>query len=288
MTYKNANNKNIGSSETLRAVCSEKISNINTKAENAYKSKRNFSHWLAGVIDGDGSLLVSKNGYASCEITCALHERQILQLIKCQLGGSIKKRRKVQALRWRLHNAKGMRLLVNTINGKLLVPARVSQLEKVCNSLKLSAERGQFSCDNSWLAGFYEAQGYFNVNSTSLQCTITCSQKSPFLLREITGHLGGSVFYDKSWDGWLVGASSLGDISRWVNYFGKFPLISWKQIQLRRFKRIILYKGRGVHLQKEGPSWKRFQRLVNEFREQKDIVQRDLSPPIVFPARGEL
>ena len=28
-----------------------------------------FNEYLAGLIDGDGSLLISKAGYASCEIT---------------------------------------------------------------------------------------------------------------------------------------------------------------------------------------------------------------------------
>ena len=256
----------VGSSETLRVVCSEKILNVNTLTRNAHKRAPFFSHWLAGIIDGDGSLLVSRAGYSSCEITVGEKEWQILHKIKRQLGGAIAKRKGVGALRWRLHNKKGMLALVNVINGKCLLKARQEQLEKVCAVLGVNClPPAGFSPKNGWCAGFFEAEGYFHVNSTTLQCSVTLSQKNPLLLREICKFLPAPLFYDKSWNGWLYAASSLADISCWLLYFSKFPLCSWKQIQLRRFKRIILYKARKVHLEKTGRSWKRLQRLVNEF-----------------------
>jgi ubiquinol-cytochrome c reductase cytochrome b subunit len=36
-----------------------------------------FNEWLSGLIDGDGSLLVSKKGYISCEITVALKDEKV-------------------------------------------------------------------------------------------------------------------------------------------------------------------------------------------------------------------
>lgn len=261
-------NENVqwGSPETLRAVCSEKISNINTKTRSAHKSPLFFSHWLAGVIDGDGSLLVSRAGYTSCEITVAEKERQILQIIKSALGGSIKVRSGVHALRWRLHNREGMRNLLQLISGKLCLPERQEQLKKCCAALQIeAAPLARPQRNNGWCAGFYEAEGYFHINSSTFQCSITLSQKKCTLLRGIALELPAPVYYDSSWDGWLYAASSAQDISRWVHYFSKFPLVSWKQIQLRRFKRVLLYKGRGVHLTLSGRPWKRFQRLLKEF-----------------------
>jgi len=58
-----------------------------------------FNQWLAGLINGDGSLLVSKAGYPSCEITVALADERILRIIQNKLGGSIKPRSGVQAIR---------------------------------------------------------------------------------------------------------------------------------------------------------------------------------------------
>lgn len=260
----------IGSSETLRAVCSEKISNINTRAKGKKMSTLQFSHWLAGLIDGDGCLLISIKGYTSCEITVGEKELNILQLVKDRIGGSIKLRTKSKAYRWRLNNKDGMHKLVQLINGKLHLAKRQCQLKIVCEKLQLEElPVKQISEKNGWIAGFYEAEGYFNVNINNLQCSISLSQKDPLLLREISNRLPGRIYYDKSWDGWLYSASSLTDISRWVEYFSLFPLRSWKQIQLKRFKRILLYKSRGVHLSERqrvgGKVWKRFLRLVKDF-----------------------
>ena len=78
-----------------------------------------FNQWLAGLIDGDGSLLISKKGYPSCEITVHLTDEKMLRVIQKQLGGSIKPRTGVQAVRWRLHNREGVLNLINRINGEI-------------------------------------------------------------------------------------------------------------------------------------------------------------------------
>ena len=78
---------------------------------------KGFSEWLAGVIDGDCSLLVSKQGYTSLEITMGFEDLPLLQYIQSVLGGSIKPRSGVKAYRYRLHNMKVMITIVNSING---------------------------------------------------------------------------------------------------------------------------------------------------------------------------
>lgn len=286
-----------GSSETIRALCTshsapqggksersevlpnkagleQEISNINTLSQGRYNDKNSsqlFMHWLAGLIDADGCLLVSKAGYTSCEITVAEKEFALLALVKKHVAGGIKRRSNVKAYRWRCHNKAGMLHLVSMINGRLLLQKRIQQLKSVSKQLDLATtslsclKEHVFSSDNAWLAGFFEGKGYFRINQTTLQLGITLSQKDKRLLQEIAKKMGGSVYYDKSWDGWLYSASSRQDIAKWVFYFSRFPLISWKQIQLFRFKKILLYKSRGVHLSKKGKSWLRFKRLVSTF-----------------------
>lgn len=41
-----------------------------------------FRQWLAGLIDGDGYFLLSKNGYNSCEITMDARDKKVLYLIQ--------------------------------------------------------------------------------------------------------------------------------------------------------------------------------------------------------------
>jgi hypothetical protein len=51
------------SSETIRSATPED------------ESDENFNDWLAGLIDADGSFNLSKQGYASCEIT--MHTKEV-------------------------------------------------------------------------------------------------------------------------------------------------------------------------------------------------------------------
>ena len=292
-----------GSSETIRAlctshiapqdgkserseICEQKISNTNTLSQGRYSDKKNpelFKHWFAGLIDADGCLLVSKAGYTSCEITVGEKEFALLALVKKHVGGKIKKRGNLKAYRWRSHNKTGILHLLEMIDGKLLLRKRVEQFQSVSKQLDLTTtplqsclegmqelhvlrQKHTFSSDNAWLAGFFEGEGYFRVNQKTLQLGITLSQKDQRLLQEIAKEMGGSICYDKSCNGWLYSASSRQDIAKWISYFSRFPLISWKQIQLFRFKKILLYKSRGVHLSKEGKSWLRFKRLVSNFK----------------------
>ena len=58
----------MGTSETIRPLSLTSYS----------QNDRSWNEWLAGLIDGDGSLLISKAGYASCEITMSIKGITIL------------------------------------------------------------------------------------------------------------------------------------------------------------------------------------------------------------------
>jgi ubiquinol-cytochrome c reductase cytochrome b subunit len=67
----------------------------------------------------------------------SLQDEHALAIIKQKLGGSIKLRSGVKALRYRLHNKKGMVNLINKINGNIRHTSRLKQLEKVCLLLNI-------------------------------------------------------------------------------------------------------------------------------------------------------
>ena len=120
----------------LLALFLELISTMNIKrSRKSIRNKIHFSYWLAGLIDGDGWLGVSKKGYTCCEITVGIRELSILSRVKEHLGGSITLRKNTAAYRWRLHNRVGMEKLVDHINEKLLLRKRQEQFQNVCNSL---------------------------------------------------------------------------------------------------------------------------------------------------------
>lgn len=102
--------------------------------------------------------------------------------------------------------------------------------------------------NNYWLTGFFDAEGYFNVNRANLQCTITLSQKEADILHTIQKEMGGAVHFDKSWQGYVYSASSKLDLEKWFFYFSTYALkCSKKVILLKRFQRIILFKSRRYH-----------------------------------------
>ena len=102
--------------------------------------------------------------------------------------------------------------------------------------------------NNYWLAGFFDAEGYLNINLANLQCTITLTQKEADILHTIQKEMGGAVHFDKSWQGYVYSVSSKLDLDKWFSYFSIYALkCSKKVILLKRFKRIILFKARKYH-----------------------------------------
>lgn len=263
----------IGSSETTRVDCLTNYNfpfTVNTKlCKKKLNDEIHFSYWLAGLIDGDGYLGVCKKNYVCCEITVGDKQLNLLSLVKKNLGGTIKKRKNVKAYRWRLHNKKSMETLINHINGKLLLNSKKLQLENLCRSLNIQVKNeNELFKKTYWLTGFYEAKGYFNVNTSTFQCNITLSQKTPELLEKIKQEFGGRVYYDISWKGYLYSASCNQSLLNWFQYFDEFPLKSWKNIDLVRFKRIVLFKQRKYHLKtnKNQKLKKRFLNLISNFK----------------------
>lgn len=159
----NRSNILVGTSETIRPL-SSKCSDGNP-----------LNEWLAGVIDGDGCFLLNKTGYTSCEITMGLQDEHALAIIKQNLGGSLKLRSGVKALRYRLHNKKGMIELINRVNGKIRHTSRIKQLELVCSTLKINITHPHdLTINNGWFSGFFDADGtiYYSFNNNYLQMTI--------------------------------------------------------------------------------------------------------------------
>lgn len=75
-----------------------------------------FKEWLAGLMDGDGYFLLSKNGYNSCEITMDARDK-VLYLIQHRYGGTVKQISNALALKYKLINREGLIKLIKYVNG---------------------------------------------------------------------------------------------------------------------------------------------------------------------------
>lgn len=216
------NSSLVGSSETTRTTTYPLI----------------FSQWLAGVIDGDGSLQVSKQGYTSCEITMGITDEPCLRYIQDKLGGSIKMRSGVKAWRWRLHNKEGMIKLVHCINGHIRHSSRVLQLHKVCNTLNITPLAPLvLSHKSAWFAGFFDADGtitysmkkHRNTVTVLPQLTISVTNKVLADVKYYKEVFGGAIYFDSAQNGyykWTV--QSRDHIFMMLDYFKACPSRSAK------------------------------------------------------------
>jgi len=220
----------VGTSEAIRLL------NINTRhySKGNIKSQPKFIEWLAGLIDGDGSFLLSKKGYASLEITMDIRDEHALQIIKNVYGGSIKLRSGTKALRYRLHHKSGLIKIINDVNGQIRNSHRLVQLNKICLKYDLKLifpEKLIFY--NGWLSGFFDADGTVTINQTNTQLSISVSQKTSELLQPLIELYGGNIYIDKGSSQsfkWYI--TKREDILKLIEYFKIYPSRSAKQNRL--------------------------------------------------------
>lgn len=213
------------------------------------RTNSNFDFWLAGLIDGDGSISISKQGHVSCEVV--LHKKEIsaLYYIKSVLGGSVSQKTE-NSYRWRLHNKAGITNLINRINGKLLTESKKLRLIAVC---KLESYpilvKDSFTdlSTNSWFCGFFDAEGSINYNTKNNQPNLSVSQKTRDVLDKICKQFNGNVYYDKSWNGYIYYISQTGDLENLFKYFNEFKLKT-KHLDLFHLKKLMNMKTLYYHL----------------------------------------
>ena len=221
------NNFLVGTSETTRPISSK---------SNHKSHEESWNEWLAGLIDGDGCFLVSKAGYTSCEITMSLQDEHALAIIKQKLGGSVKLRSGVKALRYRLHNKKGMIDLINRINGKIRHTSRIKQLESICLRLNIDIiYPSDITKDNGWFSGFFDADGTitYSMKNNYPQLTISVTNKLSVDLINFKYIFGGNVYFDKGQNGyykWSIQSKT--DIVNFKAYLLKYPSLSNKKQRL--------------------------------------------------------
>jgi hypothetical protein len=195
------------------------------------QTEQSWNQWLAGLIDGDGCLLVSSKGYTSLEITMGLRDESTLFEIKQKLGGSIQLRSSSNAFRYRLHDRNGMLCLMEKINGLCRHPTRIIQLKKVCEKLNIPFKKiEQLTFYDGWFSGFFDADGTVCIRKGKYpQLTISVSQKEKEIVQLFQNRFGGNVRFDKSatvykWD--IINSQQIFDF---CDFLKKNPLRSSKK-----------------------------------------------------------
>lgn len=247
----------VGTSETTRVISFEtkNLNKINkqtrnisedtkfTKFTNKNRAEICFNQWLAGLIDGNGCFLLSKAGYTSCEITLPLADERILRIIQNKLGGSIKLRSGVKAVRWRLNNIIGMINLIDKINGYIRHTGRFKQLSIVCAALNIQIlTPDTLNNTHGWFSGFFDAEGTINFDfkGTDLHPQLTLSVTNKLLadVLHFKNCFGGEIYFDKSKNGYYKWSfKSQENINLFCEYNKICPIRSIKRNRLFLIKK---------------------------------------------------
>lgn len=221
-----SSSKPVGSPETTRATEEEVL----------------FNQWLAGLIDGDGCFLVSKQGYTSCEITLGLADESALRLIQHRLGGSLKLRSGAKAYRWRLHHKAGMLELLSRVNGEIRTVQRQKQLDHVCQVLSLvSLPPRPLSPRHGWFSGFFDAEGSLSLSlkgpGQRPQLTLSVTNLLRMDVAPFETYFGGAIYYDRAQNGyykWSIQSKEA--LLSMLDYFHHCPSRTSKKHRLHLVK----------------------------------------------------
>ena len=275
----------------------------------------NLGSYLAGLIEGDGTIVVPQSErsvdtvvnskvlinkdkrrrkrYPSVEIVLNSKDVQLGYMIQRVLGcGSISKIKNKNSYRLTINNYEGLILIVNLIGGSMRTP-KIESLYKLIDYLNSKGENliklpldSSLIDSNSWLSGFIEGDGHFNIRSTEkgkypakVECKFEIEQRQIHLKRELKGK---GVFSDltelnkKSMypimlkigeyllstvketkittknPKYRVRTTSLNGNRRLINYLEKYPLFSSKYLDYLVWKEVLGIFERGEHRTVEG------------------------------------
>jgi LAGLIDADG endonuclease len=137
----------------------------------------------------------------------SLRDEYALRYIQNKIGGSIKLRSGVKAIRYRLYHKKGVIELINRINGKIRHTSRLKQLNLLCTVLNIELILpDKLHNKHGWFSGFFDADGTitFSLKGTTLspQLTISVSNKLLIDISYFKEIFGGNIYFDKSQNGY--------------------------------------------------------------------------------------
>ena len=252
--------------------------------ENIEDYNKNFVSYLAGLIEGDGSIIVPKTersskgklNYPSIQIVFHLKDLPLALLIQKNLNcGSISRKKGVNAYIFTINNNEELIFIVKLINGKLRTP-KINSLKNLIDwlnikntnlNLKKKDLDNSFLLTNAWLSGFIEADGHFSVRTSmgshypKIECKFELSQRQNdhngrnnlYFLEDIASNLLTSVKsfrMETSNPQYRIRTTNLNGNILLENYLNSFPLFGTKYLDYTDWIKILKFFKLGIHTDK--------------------------------------
>jgi hypothetical protein len=253
-----------------------------SSAENLTNSNHNFSKYLTGLIEGDGTIHVPKSqrsdkgilNYPSIQIAYNLKDLPLALVIQKELGhGSISRKKGLNAYVYTINNYDGIILTISMLNGNMRTN-KIYSLHKLIdwynkyketNIEKKELNNDSFMLD-PWLSGFIESDGHFSIRTTEsnkyskIECKFELSQRQVdhnnknnlFFMEKIAVELESlvkSIRLNTNNPQYRIRTTSLKSNIILMDYIRKYPLFGTKSLDFNDWCKVIkLYeKGRIDH-----------------------------------------
>lgn len=254
-----------GTSETIRDN-TEKIKNISIHVPTHLKplNDKQFGHYLAGLIDGDGHF----SNQQQLVIVFSSSDVKLAYYIKSIIGfGNVKQVKDKNAYLYIISNKNGILKAINLINGKLRT---INKFNQVINNIlaipKYSKENIEFKINDSsdfhnhWIAGFSDADASFQIKVVNkndkprpeIRLNFQIDQKDKNVLFFIKEIFGGNIGYRKSQGTYYYGSTSFGSARKVINYFDHFHLQSSKHVNYLKWRKTYILINERQHLTEIG------------------------------------
>lgn len=123
-----------------------------------------WDQWLAGFIDADGYIGLSKAGQLVCEVTTDVYDEAMLRECQAAFGGSVKPRSGSASMRWRLSDRAGLVALLERINGLVRYGVRAHQVRSACAVLNMTPLSPRpLSYNTGYVAGLWDGDGSITI-----------------------------------------------------------------------------------------------------------------------------
>ena len=285
---------------TLQSITNNFMSHIQTKYYSTILSSQSGSstsdgqlgHYLAGLIEGDGTIIVptkdktpgGKKTHPVIRIVFTLPDLPLAQKLQQVLGcGFIQKPKQGNYYLFEVQNIEGLLKLTNLINGKMRTP-KIEALHRLINWLN-NKKNNSIVClgldtsninSNSWFAGFSDADSYFQVSLTHNKELGTIKNIKSFYRLEIQQNYHGElnlykdiveliakflqtnllsrkrIINNKEYFSYMVITSSLSTNLLIDNYFKQFPMFSSKQLDYLEWSKVLHLRLNKRHLVDSG------------------------------------
>lgn len=220
-----------------------------------------FGFYLAGLIEGDGWC-----GNKTIQILFHESDTFLAYYLKKRIGyGNVYKIKDKKAVRYICNHTKGLEVIINLINGKLVSNYKYDQLIKhnypSLFNITILKPTQIISLNNHWLAGFTDADGCFYISvvkskshsigySVRLEYSLKQNDSLPLTLLYNLIKKGNLSHYSTGI--WCYKSTGYSTAHILIQYFDKFNLQSSKFVNFLKFRKVYIMITKGLHLTDKG------------------------------------